>query len=207
MEYALIIAIVLLEARALYDNSGLKVRKYNMGFMGYYTTLSNILVFIYFLSLLLFRKSMWLRKGSTAMDIALTITVTFLIYHFVLRPGIMKKHKEGTLTYNPITLTNFSLHYICPLLTLIYFFIFADKSQIVYADGIKWLILPVMYIIYTFIRVKLKIKIRDHDSMYYPYGFMDVHQHGIKTVAVNLTVLFILFGLMGEMAVFVSHLF
>lgn len=204
MKYLVLIAIVILESYALADNSGLLKRKYNTGFMGYYTSLSNIVVWIY--CFLLLCGINVLDKSIYSFSIMACIMLTFLIYHFILSPLIIADYREGK-GWNPYNLVNYSLHYICPLLVFVYWLLFADKSDLSYSNAFIWTILPLTYCLYIFARVKLGIYFDDKKTQRYPYDFMNVDKYGLKRVLINIFIIFVVFMLLGLLLVWFGLLF
>ncbi len=204
MRYIFLVAIVALEIYALSDNSGLLRKKYNSGFMGYYTSLSNIVVCLYFLLLLVGVKG--LDKSIYSFTVTCCIMLTFLIYHFLLSPLIINDYRKGN-GWNPYTLVNYSLHYICPLLTFAYWLFFADKSDLSYKNAFIWTILPLIYCLYVFVRVKLGIYFDKAKTQRYPYDFLDADKYGFKRILVNIVVIYIVFVLLGLLLVWFGLLF
>jgi len=183
------LVVVACELYALMDNCGFLSKRYHVGFLAYYTNLSNIMVLAYFACKLAGLKL----TAVIDLVVTLTITVTFMIYHFVLFPSEYKNYKEGKITWNLFGATNLMLHYICPLLTVLYWVVICDKSTLVWYDGLKFLIVPLCYCIYIAIRKLLGISI-DNEGSYYPYDFMNVDKFGLKAVARNIAILLVFFG-------------
>ncbi len=204
MRYLILVVIVALESYALSDNSGLLRKKYNCGFMGYYTSLSNIVVWLYFLLVLVGVKG--LDKSIFSFTVTSCIMLTFLIYHFLLSPLIINDYRNGK-GWNPYTLVNYSLHYICPLLTFVYWLFFTDKSDLNYSNAFIWTILPLIYCAYVFVRAKLGIYFDKAKTQRYPYDFLDADKYGIKRILVNIVVIYIVFVLLGLLLVWFGLLF
>ncbi len=188
--------VILFEFYALVDNSGLLKGKYNTGFLGWFTNLSNIFVFVYFICIALKINV----SSFITLTVVLSITMTFLIYHFMLFPDQYNEYKRGGNRWL-FTFTNLAFHYFCPLMTIIYWIIYGNKSGLGYIDGIKWLIVPLVYVIYILIRAKLNIKIAN-DGEVYPYPFMNLRELGLKNFIINIIGLCIGFGILGELVVF-----
>lgn len=86
----------------------------------YFTILSNILVVGFFIFLLFNKKDYPKLKGA----ITMSITVTFLIFHFMLRPTMFDMINTS---YSPYSISNLLVHYIVPIMT-IFDWIFFDKK-------------------------------------------------------------------------------
>lgn len=184
--------VIVLELYALVDCSGVLKGKYEIGFFGYYTNLSNILVCIYFIGQV-FQFPM---PNQWDLIVMLTITVTFLIYHFILSPEQFNAHKEGRLSWNFFCPSNMLLHYILPVSTIFFWIFFAEKTDLRWFDGLFFLIIPLLYCIYIAIRKAFHIPISKNGNIY-PYPFMDVDRFGMKVVARNILFLLVTFALLG----------
>ena len=187
------IVVIILEVYSLMKCAGVFDGKYNVGFLGWYTNLSNIMVLIYFICQLFGVKC----STFVSLSVTLAITMTFLIYHFLLHPEAKKAYKEGTLGWSIYSVNNLSLHYFCPILTIIYWLVFIDKTDLRYFHGIAWLIIPALYILYTHIRVEFNIIIDAESKEVYPYPFMNVRDFGLKRVTINILVLMMFFIVLG----------
>lgn len=186
------LVVIALELYALLDNMGLLELKYKCGFFGYYTNLSNILVLGYFIL-----KALKIQTNVIVdFSVMMSITVTFLIYHFMIFPSEHTRYKEGKLTWNLFGPTNMLLHYVNPLLTIFYWLFFCDKTEMKWYYGLSFLLVPTIYCIYILIRKMLNIPIDKHGNIY-PYEFMDVDKYGLKAVSKNIFFLLIGFGLLG----------
>lgn len=193
--------ICALELYALVENSGVLKGKIKTGFFGYYTNLSNVAVFIFFLG----KGIGFTISPLVDLTVTLTITITFMIYHFILSPSQLKAYKEGTLGWNFFSITNMLLHYINPLLTVLYWLTYSNKNDFNWYDGLAVLIAPTLYCIYIVIRKILNIPI-DKKGNIYPYDFMDIDQFGFKRVCINIGMLMLFFGSFGLLVVFLCRL-
>ncbi|MBQ1827375.1 MAG: Pr6Pr family membrane protein [Erysipelotrichaceae bacterium] len=198
MEKGFCAAAIALGIYSLLKESGLPEGKYRKGFLGYYTILSNILVLLYFCGHLYDRGfiSQLMRKDAVALSVTLSITVTFLVYHFLIHPVLVRGYREGTVS-TPYTLANLSLHYIIPLMTIAHWLFFASKSDLSFTDGIRWLIIPQLYLAYLWSRKLLNISAPEFIHGYYPYDFLNVDDYGLRQVFINVIILMIAFGLLG----------
>jgi len=113
--------------------------------------------------------------------LAVYIFIVGMIYVFVLKD-----------LWNPQGLqlwVDAVLHYIIPVLFIIYWLNYVPKKKLVWFHSIVWLIPPFVYIAYTLIRGNL--------TGYYPYPFLDVDRIGIATVLYNSAGMSFLFWVTG----------
>ncbi len=184
----------------LYLNSGLPSGALNLQMFNFYTILSNAVCFIFFVFLLvkvIFEiRNLGIRGISTAPRfkgaITMMITVTFLIYHFVLLP------QSFTMTsdYRPFSLPDILVHYYVPIMTILDWLLFDEKNKYRWYDPFIWLVLPYAYFIYAIIRAQLGGVLTAIGSRY-PYYFMDVDAIGVTNVLWNVLFLSIAFLLLG----------
>lgn len=154
----------------------------------YYTVLSNAACFVYFLtSLVLNIRRMTNNRHVVTIKpriegaIVFCITVTFLIYNFVLRPEMFKMGNDSNF-YSALNMTQ---HYIVPILAIIDWLLFCPKGRWRRYDPAMWLLMPLTYFIYILIRAPFAGNIGNTSSPY-PYSFIDIQAHGVTTVAVNV---------------------
>jgi hypothetical protein len=156
-----------------------------VGYLGYFTILTNILVCLA-LSLPLIAPAsdtgrFFARSDLTA-GIATSILFVSLAYHFLLRK-----------TWNPQGLqlaADVLLHYAVPILFLIYWWFNFPKGALRWTHPLYWGLYPTVYMIYVLIRGGLIGS--------YPYGFIDPLVIGYERTMINavgLLVAFIVLGL------------
>lgn len=141
-------------------------------YFSYFTILSNLLVTISATALLLnptISLARFLSKSKTLTAIAVYILIVGIIYNAVLRSiwqpeGLQKAVDE-------------LLHLIIPILYVIYWFVYVNKSQLQWKDFQAWLIFPLIYVTFILLRGAL--------SGFYPYPFMNVAQLGYQQVFIN----------------------
>ncbi|WP_415326598.1 Pr6Pr family membrane protein [Chryseobacterium sp. MMS23-Vi53] len=137
-------------------------------FFSYFTILTNIIVASYF-TFQIFRNQSKTEKSGILTAITIYITVVGLIYQVLLR-----------FTWNPTGLQKIIdelLHTIIPILVIIYWYLFENKSNLNYKMIPKWAIYPLVYLFY--------ILIRGSFSDFYPYPFVDVTAFGLTKVLIN----------------------
>ena len=155
-------------------------------FFSYMTIWTNILVTLTFTVPLIAKTSrlgQFLSRPIVQTATMLYITVVGIAYHFLLAniwapTGLQK-------------VADVSLHYIVPALYIVYWFLFVKKGEQQFGNSIKWLLYPLVYIIYALIYGYL--------SNLYTYPFIDVSEHGYAIVLRNsflLAVGYLLGGLL-----------
>lgn len=152
-------------------------------FFSFFTIQNNMIVATYFSVLLRAKEGQLLRffsKAQVATAITVYITIVGLVYQIVLRPLWAP---EG-LQY----LADELLHSVIPVYALLFWALSADKRGLYYQNMPKWLVYPLIYLIYTLIR--------GYFAKYYPYPFVDVEQLGMGNVLLNSAVLLLLFSLL-----------
>ncbi|MEA5425162.1 Pr6Pr family membrane protein [Arcicella lustrica] len=141
-------------------------------YFSYFTILSNLLVTISATVLLLnptISLTSFLSKSKTLTAIAVYILIVCIIYNAVLRSiwqpeGLQKVVDE-------------LLHLIIPILYVIFWFVYVNKSQLQWKDFQAWLIFPLIYVTFILLRGEL--------SGFYPYPFMNVTKLGYQQVFIN----------------------
>lgn len=167
----------------------------------YYTSLSNITVVLYQLVLLIsysVHDSAFYRLVSSPvvrLTIMLMIMLTFVIYHFILRPEFRKN--EISPMSKEKAIGNFCVHYLVPLLTFAQWIFVADKKGLLVSDGLIWIICPASYALFIVLRGRF-IDLRNKksgktaastDVVKYPYTFINIDSIGGARVALNIAVI------------------
>lgn len=147
-------------------------------FFSYFTILTNTLVACYFLSQAFISEadSLWHQPG-TLTAITVYIIVVGLVYQIVLRP-----------IWDPqglARLVDELLHSVNPILVLVFWWYYEEKSKVEWSQVPYWLLYPFFYLVY--------ILLRGHFSGFYPYPFVNVTELGFPMVALNSLVLFVVF--------------
>jgi hypothetical protein len=164
----------------------------------YYTSLSNLLVLIYFVARLAPPFRSFLKTPSVWFSIVMTIGTTLLIYHFLIRKSLKKRFEQsGETGLKFFSHSNLSVHYFTPILTFLDWALFADKESLKYFAGLEWTLIPLAYTAFTFLR-GIKGGNLELTESPYPYGFIDPLLIGWKKTALNIliiSVVMILWGL------------
>lgn len=188
---------------------GIFYGSFNAWVLIYYTVLSNILCVSYFTLRFHFDNK---RKKTSAFrnfimsplakySITMCITLTFLVYHFMLAPT---ENTSGE--FNISVMGNYIVHYIIPIMTIIDFLIFDKQHEKLkwYAPFI-WMIIPVIYITFIFLRAPIMGNIGTTDSPY-PYPFIDLTIQSIGSVAINILTLLVGFIILSYILLFLDNL-
>jgi hypothetical protein len=169
-----------------YINASLKanpVPEMIVRYFSYFTIQTNLIVAVCFTTLLFNPGSKWgdfFSRQQTLAAITVYIIIVGLIYNTILR-----------FTWNPEGLQRIVdelLHTVIPLLTLVYWLVFAAKNQLQWKDILPWLIYPFAYITYVLIRGSI--------SGFYPYPFINTTELGLNKVLVNSVGIAVIFTIM-----------
>ncbi|WP_300367005.1 Pr6Pr family membrane protein [Brachyspira sp.] len=171
--------------------------KFDLETIYYFTYQSNILVIVYFILdiINIIKKDETFHprfKGAVTMS----ITVTFLVYHFLLSPTATKY--EG-LEY----MRNIIVHYILPIMTIFDYIIFDVKGIYKIMDPLLWMLIPIVY--FAFILIKARIGEPFSNGSYYPYFFVDIDKYGLKIVLRNVLFITLFFAILGYIEYFIDR--
>ncbi|WP_348734991.1 Pr6Pr family membrane protein [Spiroplasma endosymbiont of Ammophila pubescens] len=170
---------------AVYDQTGAishwNYAGYTIWWISFFTTQSNFLVLIWFVIAIICHRQegiIKLLKTYLSLSVAVYITVTCLIYNFVLLPAILK---NKDLMWGPLKWTEqIILHAVVPVLTIIYIVIFANQSPLVltkqfYRQKLGWyFIYPILYGVYGVIKGILCEYSGMHLKIAYQYFFLQI---------------------------------
>ncbi|MBE4704163.1 Pr6Pr family membrane protein [Spiroplasma platyhelix] len=170
-------------------------------YFSFFTTQTNYLVVIYlFFTLLAERLD---KKFKVNFHLLLAITVYITVTMFVFWTGLIGDILEaGTQNYWSQAyawIKTIVLHFIIPVIMIVYFVLISGKNQISYKTYYKlyiWLILvyPVLYLTAVMIRGDLRYQQGYRGSSCFPYFFLNYHQNGVLVfgLAIFLILIFIL---------------
>ena len=162
---------VLAQFYLIIENRVAPVTETIIRFFSFFTILTNILVAVYFTIKALGRDQ--LDKAGLLTAITVYITIVGLVYQVLLRhiwqpTGLQMVVDE-------------LLHSVNPLLVISYWYLFEKKFFVHYKEVFKWMIYPVVYLVY--------ILTRGSFSGFYPYPFITNFWVG-KAVKSNVYFLF-----------------
>src|SRR5690625_2708814 len=147
-----------------------------------FTIHSNIIVTITFIvsTIVLLEK----KKESRTLDLCKNAALIYMIvvlstYHFILSGG-------GEYS-GPRIITNFTLHYLIPMLVLLNWIIFEEKKRYSYKLIIFWLAFPILYGAISLIRGMF--------DGFYPYFFLNPNGHIPDGVGSYAAVALVIVGL------------
>jgi len=171
--------IVAVCAVGLALNFFIRQGRFDMGSLIYYTNLSNLLCMLYFVVLSALM-AIHIRDGVTG-DVTLLprlkgaftlmITITLLVYHFILAGGKAPAY-NGTQRWWANTL----LHYAAPAMVIFDWVLFDPRRIFRVFDPLLWLLIPLLYAIFTFIRAEIGGVMGGGSR--FPYFFLDVDAIG-----------------------------
>jgi hypothetical protein len=162
----------------------------------YYTNLSNLLCFLYFVPLVALM-AIRPREGAVTLlprlkgAFTLMIAVTILVYHFVLAGGNAPAY-DGSQRW----LANTLLHYAAPAMVILDWVLFDPKRAFRGFDPLLWLILPLIYAVFTLIRAEIGGEIGGKGSRF-PYFFLDVDALGWSRTLGYVGVIALVFTALG----------
>ena len=146
--------------------------------LAYYTNLSSIALMIYLLCSITHTAKDIMQKGIGGTSTFLPavkrpfvwmVTITVVIYHFILAPMAFRMN----LTYQLFSLPDILIHYVTPLGFILDWLLFDEKGRTKIKDPLKWLIIPFAYVVFVFIRAEVGQPLNRHGTRF-PYFFLDI---------------------------------
>jgi hypothetical protein len=169
--------------------------------LSYYTIQSNVVVLVFFAYLLWRGRRPGKRVSPAAKGgVTVCITLTFLVYHFILSPGL----SGAALSAYGLSAANTLAHYVTPLMVLADWLLFDSKGAMKPLDPVKWLAIPAAYLVFALVRAQFG-QFGDSDSRY-PYFFLDVDVYGAGRVTLNCVVIGLGYALLGYVVYTVDRL-
>lgn len=193
--------LVLIALWGVYLNSGLPDGQFKSTSFLYYTIQSNLICLAYFAYAAIKCAREIGRTGihgcvaySPAVKgtVTMGIVVTLLIYWFVLVGA------NFSMVPNATTASNLTVHLIVPLMAVADWLLFDEKGSIRPTDPVKWLALPLYYMIFAQVAALLGAVYRE--GARYPYFFIDPDLVGWAGVAVNVVLVGVAFLVLGYLA-------
>lgn len=172
---------VLTQYYLMIDNRVASILETTIRFFSFFTILTNLLVALFFTFSVLNKKNSnksIIYKPGTLTAVTVYITIVGLVYQFVLRA-----------IWDPKGIQMFVdelLHSAIPIFVITFWYLYEEKKSIAYKQILKWLIYPVIYLIF--------ILIRGDFSNFYPYPFVDVTNLGLKQALINSAALMVFFS-------------
>jgi len=166
-------------------------------YISYYTTQSNILVFVV-MFIMLIREFFYQGKKTRFLAVlkslsTVSIMVTFVIYHFILAPYINADITNVAGGYG-----NILVHYVTPLWFFADYLIFDTKGVTRITDPFIYTIFPIYYFIFSNVRA-VNGEQYDYGSIIsqFPYPFLDYAVLGIYGVTAAFLVILLSVILIG----------
>ena len=185
--FAALIALVAWSALALQYVLLIELTRQGIGpllatlrYFSFFSILSNLLVAATTTAAVLGAQS-WLARPRVRGAAALCIAVTCGVYYFVLA--------RTWTPHGAQLLANVALHYVVPPLYLIWWGTCVPHGRLAWADALRWLLLPLVFLGWTLARGAWL-----HE---YPYPFVNVDVLGMAGVLRNALALGVLFLLVG----------
>ena len=168
---------------------------FNLNFdtLAYFTNLSNIIVFIFFIIIWYKTLKDVLNKNYDGKNThlvkykgiaTLCITVTGLVYSLLLADYSSKSN---------YTFQNLTVHYIIPIMTILDYFLFDEKGLLKWYHPLIWVFVSICYLPYIFIRALILGS--NTTRLKYPYFFLNIDKIGVQAVilwCVGLIIFFVL---------------
>lgn len=194
--YVAIAALIIWFSIGLQFAVSLKQADYNFPttieeFLSYFTVTTNIIVALCFTTLWLFRNGTlgnFFARPATLTAITVYIVVVGLIYNTMLR---------GLIVLNgwPRAADEL-LHVVSPIIFLVFWIFFVDKTGLKYKSAVISLIYPLIYVIFTVIR--------GYFINRYPYPFINVVKLGYPTAITNAIIIIFIFWLLSLFFIFIG---
>ena len=153
-------------------------------YFSFFTVVSNGIIAIITTAIVIARESRSskrLQNGSVLTAAAVYITIVAVVYSLFLRSVV---NAQGWHL-----ISDHIVHDAIPPLFVLFWLIYAHKSEVGWLDPVKWLIVPVLYIAYSLLHGAF--------DNWYPYWFADVTKLGYPTALKNsgfVLIAFLIFG-------------
>jgi hypothetical protein len=185
--------------------TGLYSGRFNINSLIYYTTLSNLLCFLFYIPLTI-RNAINIKNSNEAAIIffprlkgafILMITVTLIIYHSLLANFQLPFFTRGDGDLSNY-LQNLLLHYIVPVMVIFDWILFDPKRTFSVFDPLYWLSIPIIYAVFALIRAEVggMLQVQGHPTRY-PYFFLDIDEIGWSGMIVYVIIFALVFALLG----------
>lgn len=161
-----------------------------LNFLSYFTIQTNTLVFVVFLLSALF-----VAAGKPRQLDGLRSATTIYILVVGIGFALLLSTVKG-LVLTAVPWDNTVLHYIIPAAVLVDFLIDRPRRTVSFKKGLLWLLFPLAYAVYTFIRAAV--------TGWYPYPFLNPATNGMGSVILTVAGLLVLGILLVAAIVYLS---
>lgn len=188
----------------MFLGGSMKNPKHSRNLFVYYTNISNIAVIAYDFLLLIaaaFSERLFEALENNILRYILmnTIFITHIVYNYILLPAARRHRESLTDTEREggaVTFNNICVHYIVPILFMLQWLFFA-KKELGFSAVLIWMLIPIVYCVYIFIRARLGLIVFGKNTPY-PYFFIDLPLIGKKRFIINLSVCLLAFFILGS---------
>lgn len=187
--------------------------KFNYSMLVFYTNLSNLVCWVFFLVLTIKTisdiKSNGVRGTTVFLPkikgmVTMMITVTFLVFAVLLAPLMFQMGGNAAESVGLYSLANILVHYFTPLMVIFDWLLFDEKNRYRWFEPFRWLIIPYLYFIFALIRAEIGGEL--FGGSRYPYFFIDVDKLGWGGVALYVLGITVFFIIIGYLLVAIDHL-
>lgn len=177
----------------LFMNGCMKNPRHSKNLINYFTNLSNLIILAYqglsLIAAVVPALRAFTDSSLASYSVTVSIMVTFFIYAFILYPEAKRKNdmitdaeKKGKV----LTPNCLCVHYIVPILSLIYWIAF-EMERIPFIYTVWSMAIPMAYTVYMCIRAALGINLPGRDTPY-PYFYMNLDRLGPRKFTRNFIV-------------------
>lgn len=169
----------------------------------YYTIISNIICFVYFGYLLLFKPKS--EKPAVKGAVTMCIALTAIAYHLLLSGNT----SSFTYTGNAIGFSNLLVHTVIPLMVFADYVLFTPKGSFKSFDPLIWTLIPIGYFVFIIIRAEispLKFIGFSETPSRYPYPFMDFDLLGTGKAVGTIVIIAIMYIALGYILYVIDRL-
>ena len=185
--FALILQFVLLINKV--PETGLSYAAEIIRFFSYMTILTNILVALVFSFELLGKPGDFFKKASVQAAVFLYIFIVGVVNHIALAGLQQLTGWQST--------ADTLLHYVIPVVYVLYWLFFAEKKSIPYKHIFIWVLFPLVYVVYTMIRGSYIHQ--------YPYPFLNIDKFGLNQVLINMAMVTAAYFVIGLLLIFLNN--
>lgn len=167
--------------------------------LAYYTTLSNIVVLLFYIALcviLPFKKNVVKTNAYAQLKgaVVMIIFLTFMVYSISLQPLGFAMGAEKVPLERIFRLSNIFVHFVTPIMVFLDYFIFDVKGNYKYSYVPLWTLFPALYPIYVYINADLGARfVNVGGSVKYAYFFLDKDKIGVEGVVGYLALMWVIY--------------